>query len=94
MIEFDVLGKIGLDNCVAARVVTGTSTEYLFLDCGGDCLNALPWTNLRDCSALFLSHFHFDHFAGFDEILRQVWCRNGPPVRILGPPNTCRIIYH
>ncbi len=94
MIEFDVLGQIGRDNCVAARVVTGTSTDHLLLDCGGNCLSAIPDTHLRDTTAVFFSHFHFDHFAGFDEVIRNTWCRDGALLDIFGPPGTCRIIHH
>ena len=94
MIEYDILGEIGRDNCVAARVRTGTTLDHLFLDSGGNCLHSVPWTDIRDCTAVFYSHFHFDHFAGFDEILRCTWCRDGRPVHIFGPPDTCRIIYH
>jgi ribonuclease Z len=40
-----------------------------FLFDGGD--NArLPLDRLRDLQAVFLTHFHIDHFAGFDRVLR------------------------
>ena len=94
MIEFEVLGEIGKDNCVAACVATGTANHRLLLDCGGNCLHKLPRPDLYGMQAVFFSHFHFDHYAGFDELLRAVWCRPGPLLQIVGPPGTCRIIQH
>lgn len=94
MIEFEVLGEIGKDNCVAACVATGTANHRLLLDCGGNCLHKLPRPYLCGMQAVFFSHFHFDHYAGFDELLRAVWCRPGPFLQIVGPPGTCRIIQH
>lgn len=94
MIDYEVLGVIGKDNCVAARVVTGTSISHLLLDCGGNCLRNIADTRIRDTKAVFFSHFHFDHFAGFDELIRNTWCREGELVEIFGPPSTCEIIHH
>jgi ribonuclease Z len=40
-----------------------------FLFDGGDN-SRLPLARLADLQAVFLTHFHMDHFAGFDRILR------------------------
>ncbi len=94
MIEYDVLGQIGLDNCVAARVCTGTANHHLLLDAGGDCLQQLRRPQVYATIGVLFSHFHFDHYAGFDELLRAVWNRNGPLLQVIGPPGTCQVLQH
>ena len=91
MIEFEIPGATGKDNCVAACVSTGRENHRLLLDCGGNCLWRLPRAQLL--ATRFL-HFHFDHYADFDEQLRAVWCRECPLMKLIGPPETCRIIQH
>ena len=57
MIEFEVLGEIGKDNCVAACVATGTANHRLLLDCGGNCLHKLPRPYLYGMQAVFFRIF-------------------------------------
>ena len=71
MIEFEIPGETGKDNCVAVCVSTGTENHRLLLECCG----RLPRAQLL--ATRFL-HFHFDHYADFDEQLRAVWFRECP----------------
>lgn len=53
MIEFEIPGETGKDNCVAACVSTGRENHRLLLDCGGDCLWRLPRAQLLATRAFF-----------------------------------------
>lgn len=71
-IHHQVLGEPGRDNALLARVGTGQATHRLLFDCGEGCLSALSAAEVRAIDALFFSHLHIDHVAGFDGFLRHI----------------------
>ena len=93
-IHYQILGKPGQDNALFATIDSGQSLHRLLFDCGEGCLQALAATEVRGIDALFFSHFHMDHVAGFDSFLRANWDRGEMPVRVFGPPGTIEIIHH
>jgi ribonuclease Z len=93
-IEYQVLGDPGRDNALLATVDSGHSVHHLLFDCGSGCLDDVPLWKIQDVEALFFSHFHMDHVAGFDAFFRANWCRPDKPVRVFGPPGTIDIIHH
>ena len=93
-INYQVLGQPGRDNALLATVDTGQSRHRLLFDCGEGCLDGLQRAEVQSIDALFFSHFHIDHVAGFDSFFRANWYRSDPPVQIFGPAGTRRIIHH
>ena len=85
-IQHQVLGEPGRDNALLARVWTGQATHRLLFDCGEGCLTALSAAEIRAIDALFFSHLHIDHVAGFDAFLRLNFARPDNPVRISARP--------
>lgn len=57
--------------------------EALLFDCGN--LHTLNVRDLLKVRALFISHAHIDHLAGFDQLLRALLYR-ATPLHIYGPP--------
>jgi ribonuclease Z len=74
-ISYQVLGEPGSDNAVMATVNTGQSQHRLLLDCGEGCLREVPRADIQSIEAVFFSHFHVDHVAGFDGFFRLNWFR-------------------
>jgi ribonuclease Z len=93
-IQHQVLGEPGRDNVLLARVWTGQAMHRLLFDCGEGCLSALSVAEIRAIDALFFSHLHIDHVAGFDSFLRLNFARPDAPVLIYGPAGTTRAIHH
>ena len=93
-LELRALGEPGRDNLLRVTVNSGSRQTRLQFDCGDRCLHALPRAELRATSALFLSHLHMDHIAGFDELFRATFDRDDPPVHAYGPPGTADILHH
>jgi ribonuclease Z len=93
-IQHQVLGEPGRDNALLARVWTGQATHRLLFDCGEGCLSALSAAEIRAVDALFFSHLHIDHVAGFDSFLRLNFARPDAPVLVFGPAGTTRAIHH
>jgi len=93
-IEYKIMGKPGRDNALLATVDTGQSLHRLLFDCGEGCLDGIPVAHRQDIEAVFFSHFHIDHIAGFDSLLRFNWCRPESPLRVFGPEGTIELIYH
>lgn len=93
-VEYSVLGRAGRDNALFVRLNTGQKIIRLLFDCGADCLNDLPMAEVQAIDAVCFSHFHIDHIAGFDHLLRSTFDREDKPVAIFGPPDTARIISH
>ena len=88
------MGEPGRDNALFVIVDTGQSLHRLLFDCGGGVLDSLSVADIQQIEALFFSHFHFDHVAGFDSFFRLNWCRPQEPVRIFGPRETREVIHH
>lgn len=93
-IQHQVLGEPGRDNALLLRASTGQSTCRLLFDCGEGCLSGLSAAEIRSIDALFFSHLHIDHVAGFDAFLRLNFARPDVPVLIYGPAGTVRTIHH
>lgn len=93
-IAASVLGKPGRDNALHVCVHTGQKTWRYLFDCGADCLAELSISEIQKIDAIFFSHLHFDHIAGFDHFLRFNFDREDKPVRIFGPRGTATIIHH
>ncbi len=93
-INYQILGQPGRDNALLATVDTGQSLHRLLFDCGESCLDAIPVAHRQDIEAVFCSHFHIDHIAGFDSLIRFNWCRPETPLRVFGPEGTIRLIHH
>ncbi|MCH5375840.1 MAG: MBL fold metallo-hydrolase, partial [Planctomycetes bacterium] len=73
---------------------SGQSQHRLLFDCGEGCLSKIPIAQIQAIEAVFFSHFHIDHIAGFDTFLRMNWSRPDAPVRIFGPPGAIEILHH
>jgi ribonuclease Z len=67
----------------------GKDDAYLF-DAGD--LAALDMKRLADLAAVFLTHFHMDHFCGFDRILRANLDRD-KLLHIVGPEGAITRVY-
>ncbi|MFT5410663.1 MAG: ribonuclease Z, partial [Verrucomicrobiales bacterium] len=93
-LEYQILGEPGRDNALLATIDSGQSIHRLLFDCGEGCLSQLPIAQVGEIEALFFSHFHMDHVAGFDSFVRVNWNRPDKPVRIFGPPGTIDVIHH
>ncbi len=89
-----VLGAPGQDNLLRVTVNSGTRQHRLQFDCGDRCLYALSRSELKKTDALFLSHLHMDHIGGFDALFRALFDRDGPAMRVYGPPGTADILHH
>jgi ribonuclease Z len=93
-IQYQVLGAPGRDNALLARVSTGQATYRLLFDCGEGCVSTLSAAEVRAVDALFFSHLHIDHVAGFDAFLRLNFARPDAPVLVYGPDGTTRAVHH
>ncbi len=93
-IEYKIMGQPGRDNALLATVDMGQSLHRLLFDFGEGCLDGIPVAHRQDIEAVFFSHFHIDHIAGFDSLLRFNWCRQEVPLRIFGPKGTIALIHH
>lgn len=93
-IKYEILGPSGRDNALLVTVDTGQSLHRLLLGCGEGCLSSVPIAHIQEIEAVFFSHFHIDHIAGFDTLLRMNWCRPEGPVRIFGPPGATEVLHH
>ena len=93
-IEYKIMGQPGRDNALLTTVDTGQSLHRLLFDCGEGSLDGIPVSHRQDIEAVFFSHFHIDHIAGFDSLLRFNWCRPDVPLRVFGPEGTIELIHH
>lgn len=94
MLEYHILGGAGCDNALFIKANSGQHLTRLMFDCGEDCPDGVPQGELRDLDALFFSHLHMDHIAGFDSLFRGLYDREERSNEIWGPPGTRRILQH
>lgn len=94
MLEYFILGGAGCDNALFIKANSGQHLTRLMFDCGEDCPDGVPQGELQDLDALFFSHLHMDHIAGFDSLFRGLYDREGCSNDIWGPPGTSRILQH
>lgn len=93
-LELKILGKPGRDNALLVTISTGQAQHQLLFDCGEGVLGELPVSWVQAIEAVFFSHFHIDHIAGFDSFFRLNWWRAEPPVRLFGPPGAIELLHH
>lgn len=93
-IEYSILGQPGRDNALLVNVDSGQKRHTLLFDCGDDCLRDREVREIQSIDAVFFSHFHIDHVAGFDSFLRCNFAREDQPVVVFGPRDTQRVISH
>ena len=93
-VNYQILGDPGRDNALYVEVDTGQQIIRLLFDCGEACLRDLSVSRIQAIDAVFFSHFHVDHVAGFDTFFRYNYCRPGGPVRIFGPLRSTEIMHH
>jgi ribonuclease Z len=91
-IQFQVLGEPGRDNCVLVTVDSGQSRSLLLFDCGEFCLSNLAIRDIQAIDAVFFSHFHIDHIAGFDSLFRHDFARDESPLRLFGPGDAGKVL--
>lgn len=89
-IEWEILGRPGADNALLVTVDSGHATDRLVFDCGERCIDTLKPGVLQSVDHLCISHFHMDHFAGFDHFFRHNYNRPDVPVRVWGPGESIR----
>lgn len=70
-LTYEVLGAPGRDNALLVTIDSGQRITRLLFDCGANCLGGLPVSHIRAVDALFFSHLHMDHVAGFDDFFRD-----------------------
>ena len=93
-ITHEVLGEPGRDNALLVTIDSGQSQHRLLFDSGEGCLAKIAISQIQAIEAVFFSHFHIDHVAGFDSFLRMNWARPDTPVRIFGPPGAIKIVHY
>ena len=93
-VRHQILGEPGRDNALLVTVDSGQSLHRLLFDCGEGCLSEMPYGDTQEIEAVFFSHFHVDHVAGFDSLLRANWGRPDRPMRVFGPAGTIDVIHH
>ncbi len=93
-IEYQVLGRIFLDNALWVRIQTGQSIHRLLFDCGESVLYNINNSELQNTEHLFFSHCHMDHIAGFDTFCRLNYNRPNIPVCVWGPQDITHVISH
>ena len=94
MLEYHILGGAGCDNALFVKANSGQHVTRLMFDCGEDCPGGVPAGELKDLDALFFSHLHMDHIAGFDSFFRGLYDREDRANHIWGPEGTSRILQH
>ncbi len=93
-LDYSVLGRPGSDNAVFLKINAGQSICRLLFDCGEGCLQQVPLAERQLIDHVFFSHFHMDHVAGFDTLVRCTYNRVGMPMHIWGPPGSTAIVHH
>jgi ribonuclease Z len=92
-IDLQILGRPGWDNSLFLKVITGNRVYRFAFDAGENCLSTLPFGELKEIDALFLSHHHMDHISGFDSFVRANYSRD-KLIPIYGPENSSQICHH
>lgn len=93
-LAYEILGQPGIDNALLVTIDTGQRIVRLLFDCGANCLGGLPSSRIKAIDALFFSHLHMDHVAGFDDFFRPRYDLPDRPNRVFGPPGTAAILQH
>jgi ribonuclease Z len=88
-----LLGKTFHDQALYVRVDTGQENVHLLFDCGENVLHDLKNTVIQQLDHIFFSHFHIDHIAGFDTLLRNNYNRE-KPIHLWGPQDAHQVLSH
>ncbi|MDX1420423.1 MAG: MBL fold metallo-hydrolase [Rubricoccaceae bacterium] len=77
----------------AAYVVAETDAGpvHLVIDTGPDFRQQALRTGIEAVDAVLITHHHFDHVVGLDD-LRPFFFRNKHPIPIYAPPNTAEVL--
>jgi ribonuclease Z len=77
--------------CASTLVIAGD--RCFLVDTGRGFLNNFADTGLKDVDAVFLTHFHSDHFGEFAEFMvtRTIWGA-GEPLTVTGPAGAKQVI--
>jgi ribonuclease Z len=94
MLRCEVLGGPGEDNSLFVRLERRNAVYRLAFDAGEGCLAKLAYGEQKELDALFLSHLHLDHIAGFDTFVRANFNRQSRPVCVFGPMRTAELLQH
>jgi ribonuclease BN (tRNA processing enzyme) len=86
--EVTVVGGLFEDPCMYARV--RHDKRGLLFDLGE--VAAIPPKLVHQVSDIFVSHAHFDHFAGFVDFVRG-WVHRDEICRVWGPPGLAEQVY-
>lgn len=89
-----VLGGAGDDNALFVALDPGSGRHCMLFDSGQGCPDELPKRELRRLQYVFLSHFHVDHIAGFDGLIRFSAIRAKPPLQVWGPAGALETVHH
>ena len=74
------LRLLGVGNAAAVELGSAMATierdarPWLTIDCGGEGLTAFEATYGDVPRALFMTHAHMDHIAGFERLFVSAWC--------------------
>ncbi len=93
-IDARILGGPAEDNAALVRVDTGSHVSLLLFDCGEGVLSEERPGDIQSIEALFFSHYHMDHVAGFDSFFRHNYNRDDTAVHVLGPAGTMDLMAH
>jgi phosphoribosyl 1,2-cyclic phosphate phosphodiesterase len=72
------------DNRTNASLLIESSGQNILIDCGRDFRQQALRHQLERVDCILLTHTHFDHVAGIDDL--RVFSRHGPPIPLFGSP--------
>jgi ribonuclease Z len=92
-LAWQILGVIDGDNALFVRVNAGQAIRNIVFDCGEGCVLQLELSDVLELDQVFFSHFHADHVAGFDALLRAR-LNLEKPLELWGPAGAIELISH
>ena len=72
------------DNRTNASLLIESRGRNILIDCGRDFRQQALRHQLERVDCILLTHTHFDHVAGIDDL--RVFSRHGPPIPLFGSP--------
>ena len=92
-LEWKILGSVDGDNALFVRINAGQAVQSVLFDCGEGCLSHLEFADVLTLDHVCFSHFHVDHVAGFDSLLRAR-LNLEKPLHLWGPAGSIELITH
>ena len=92
-LEWKILGSVDGDNALFVRINAGQAVQSVLFDCGEGCLSHLEFGDVLALDHVCFSHFHVDHVAGFDSLLRAR-LNLEKPLHLWGPAGSIELITH